>query len=186
MDVFVFAPDGTERGPGSPDDTRTGEGQEVLNITNPSSGTWTVESYVGVSDEPTPAHTTATLTYEALPAPPSPNLSSTAPRFTDVSPPAGYQSVDVLKRQNAGEPSLGLNWKTGNAMYMAGTQISRVSFDDSVKPTKATWTDVTPPQQGEVNEDAIVFTDHVFGRTFAEGLLVAGSNGSVSNDDGAS
>ena len=186
MDVFAFAPDGTESGPGSPDDISTGDGVEVLNITNPSSGVWTIESYVGITDEPTVAHATATLTYESVPAPPNPTLSSTAPRFTDVSPPAGYQSVDVLQRQNAGEPSLGVNWKSGNAMYMAGTQISKVSFDDSVTPSKATWKDVTPPQQGEVNEDAIVFTDPLFGRTFAEGLLVAGSNGSITTDDGAS
>src|SRR5947208_1738652 len=94
-------------------------GEEVLNIANPPSGVWTIESYVGVSDEPTPAHATATLTYETVPAPPNPTFSSTAPRFTDVSPPAGYQSVDVLERQNAGEPSLGLNCKSGNAMHMA-------------------------------------------------------------------
>jgi hypothetical protein len=181
MDVFAFAPDGTESGPGSPDDASTGDGQEILTIANPQSGVWTIESYVGVSDEPTVAHATATLTYETLPAPPSPNLSSSAPRFTDVSPPAGYQSVDVLRRQNAGEPSLGLDWKTGNAMYMAGTQVSKITFNGD----QATWTDVTPPQQGEVNEDAIVFTDPVFGRTFAEGLVIAGSNGTVTNDDGA-
>jgi hypothetical protein len=182
MDVFAFAPDGTESGPGSPDDTSTGAGQEILQISNPPSGVWTIESYVGVSDEPTPAHATATLSYEDLPTPPTPNLGSTAPRFSDVSPPAGYESVDVLKRQNAGEPSLGLDWKTGNAMYMAGTQVSRVSFNGD----HASWTDVTPPQQGEVNEDAIVFTDPLFGRTFAEGLVIAGSNGTVTNDDGAS
>jgi len=182
MDVFAFAPDGTESGPGSPDDLSTGDGVEVLHIANPPSGTWTVESYVGVSDEPTAAHATATLTYETVPAPPSPSLGSTAPRFADVSPPAGYQSVDVLRRPNAGEPSLGLDWKTGNAMYMAGTQVSRVAFNGD----HATWADVTPTQQGEVNEDAIVFTDPIFGRTFAEGLMIAGSNGTVTNDDGAS
>ena len=185
MDVFAFAPDGTESGPGTPDEISTGPGQEVLNIANPSSGVWTIESYVGVSDEPTPAHATATLTYEPLPPPPSPNLSGSAPRFFDVSPPIGYQSKDVLARQNAGEPSLGTDWTTGNAMYMAGTQVSKVSFDDSVTPTKATWTDVTPVQQTVVNEDAILFTDSKLGKTFSEGLLVAGSNGGSTSDDGA-
>jgi hypothetical protein len=182
MDVFAFAPDGTESGPGTPDDASTGPGQEVLDISNPASGVWTIESHVGVTDEPTVAHAAATLTYEDVPAPPNPTLSGTAPRFGDVSPPVGYQTTDVLRRQNAGEPSLGLDWKTGNAMYMAGTQISRVSFDAS---GKATWTDVTPPQQSVVNEDAILFTDPVIGRTFTEGLLVAGSNGGTTPDDGA-
>jgi Bacterial Ig-like domain/BNR/Asp-box repeat len=182
MDLFAFAPDGTESGPGSPDDISTGPGEEVLNISNPASGVWTIESYVGVSDEPTAAHATATLSYQTIPAPPNPTLSGTAPRFSDVSPPRGYQTTDVLQRQNAGEPSLGNDWKTGNAMYMAGTQISRVSFDSA---GKATWTDVTPPQQSVVNEDAILFTDPIVGRTFTEGLLVAGSNGGTTTDDGA-
>src|SRR6266851_5546916 len=184
MDVFAFAPDGTESGPGSPDDISTGAGHEALDIANPASGVWTIESHVGVTDEPTVAHAVATLTYDTIPAPPNPTLSGSAPRFSDASPPTGYQTTDVLARQNAGEPSLGVDWKTGNAMYMAGTQISRVSFNDSVSPPKATWTDVTPPQQSVVNEDAILFTDPVLGKTFTEGLLVAGSNGGTTPDDG--
>jgi hypothetical protein len=185
MDVFAFAPDGTESGPGEPDDASTGDGIEVLDIANPPSGVWTIESHVGITDEPTVAHAVATLTYQSIPTPPNPTLSGSAPRFFDVSPPVHYQSTDVLRRQNAGEPSLGTDWKTGNAMYMAGTQISKVSFDDSASPTKATWTDVTPPQQSTVNEDAILFTDSSFGKTFTEGLLVAGSNGGATSDDGA-
>src|SRR5260370_19477466 len=183
MDVFAFAPDGTESGPGSPDDISTGAGHEALDIANPASGVWTIESHVGVTDEPTVAHAVATLTYDTIPAPPNPTLSGSAPRFSDASPPTGYQTTDVLARQNAGEPSLGLDWKTGNAMYMAGTQISKVSFDDSVSPPKATWTDVTPPEQSVVNEDAILFTDPIFGITFTEGLLIAGSNGGSAPHD---
>src|SRR5438067_2189239 len=148
----------------------------------PPSGVWTIESHVGVTDEPTAAHAVATLTYESIPAPPNPTPSGSAPRFSDASPPHTYQSTDVLQRQNAGEPSLGTDWKTGNAMYMAGTQVSRISFDSS---GNATWTDVTPLQQAVVNEDAILFTDSPLGRTFTEGLLVAGSNGGTTTDDGA-
>src|SRR5207248_973463 len=107
MDVFAFAPDGTESGPGSPDDISTGAGHEAIDIANPASGVWTIESHVGVTDEPTVAHAVATLTYDKIPAPPNPTLSGSAPRFSDVSPPTGYQTTDVLQRQNAGEPSLG-------------------------------------------------------------------------------
>src|SRR5438105_15585120 len=70
-------------------------------------------------------------------------------------------------------------------MYMAGTQISRITFNDTASPPAATWTDVTPPQQGVVNEDAILFTDHQTNRTIATGPLVAGPNATYSDDAGA-
>jgi hypothetical protein len=185
LDLFAFAPDGTESGPGSPDDTSTGGGEEVLNIANPSSGTWTIVSHVGVTPAPTAAHAVATLTYSAvtLATPPVPGAHD--PNFADASPPVTYESADVLGRADAGEPSLGTDWKTGNALYMAGDQISRITFNDSASPPSASWTDVTPPEQGVVNEDAILFTDHQTNRTVATGLLVVGSDATVSDDDGA-
>jgi hypothetical protein len=184
MDVFAFAPDGTESGPGSPDDASTGAGVETLTIANPASGAWTIESHVGVTPAATPAHAVAELTYQQVAPPPQPVLGGSAPSFIDASPPLGYQSVDVLRRENAGEPSIGINRQTGAVMYMAGTQVSRVTFGSG--STAATWTDVTPTQQTLANEDAILFTDPVTHRTFITGLLVAGSNGDFSNDDGAS
>jgi hypothetical protein len=187
MDVFAFAPDGTESGPGSPDDISTGAGEELLTMSNPMSGAWTIESYVGVSDEPTPAHATAKLTYKSVPAITPPGHEFGVPVFSDASPGVHYQSADVLGRQNASEPSVGLDWRNKKpiAMYMAGTQVSKVTFDFSQSPPKANWTDVTPAQQQEVNEDAILFVDQGTKRTFATGLLVAGSNQSYSDDDGA-
>jgi len=182
MDVFAFAPDGTESGPGSPDDASTGDGIEVLTMSNPASGIWTIESHVGVTPVATPAHAVATLTYRQQTPPPPPVYGGNAPHFIDASPPLGYQSVDVLERQNAAEPSLGIDTSTGAVMYMAGAQVSRVTFGGS--PPVATWTDVTPIQQSLANEDAIVFTDPVTHRTFITGLLVAGSNADFSNDDG--
>ena len=53
-----------------------------------------------------------------------------------------YESKDVLGRENAGEPSVGTDWKTGRTLYMAGTQVSRVTYDSSQKPPKPNWTDV--------------------------------------------
>jgi hypothetical protein len=186
MDIFAFAPDGTESGPGSPDDQSTGAGKEELDISNPQSGAWTIESYVGVSDEPTVAHTTAKLTYETIPAPTTPPREFAYPFMRDISPPLHYESADVLGRQNASEPSLGLDWRNKKpiAMYMAGTQVSRINVNFGANPPSATWTDVTPAQQQEVNEDAILFVDPGTHRTFATGLLVAGSNQSYSDDDG--
>ena len=186
MDIFAFAPDGTESGPGSPDEQSTGAGLEVLDISNPQSGAWTIESFVGVTTEPTAAHTTATLTYSNIPTPTPPGREFGVPVFSDASPGVHYQSKDVLERENAGEPSIGLDWRNGKpiAMYMAGTQVSKVTFNDNASPPTATWTDVTPPQQQDVNEDAILFVDQHTKRTFATGLLVAGANQSYSDDDG--
>src|SRR5437868_9907934 len=85
MDVFAFAPDGTESGPGSPDDVSTGAGEEVLNIANPSSGTWTIESHVGVTPAPTAAHAVVTLSYSQVSVPPPPTLTASDPHFLDAS-----------------------------------------------------------------------------------------------------
>jgi hypothetical protein len=184
MDVFAFAPDGTESGPGSPDDASTGPGKEVLDIANPASGNWVIESHVGITPAATPAQATATFTYTTLSTPaPKPGVGG-GPAFSDASPNVHYQSKDVLARQNAGEPSIGADWTTGRTLYMAGTQVSRITYDSSRTPPKANWADVTPTQQQQVNEDAILFTDRQTGRTWALGLLVAGSSISFSDDDG--
>jgi hypothetical protein len=133
------------------------------------------------------AHTTAKLTFESIPAPTPLPHEFKEPTFSDASPGLHYETKDVLGRQNASEPSVGIDWRSGKpiAMYMAGTQVSRITFNDNMSPPKATWTDVTPPQQQEVNEDAILFVDQGTHRTFATGLLVAGANQSYSDDDGA-
>src|SRR5437868_683342 len=94
---------------------------------------------------------------------------------------------DVIGRENAAEPSVGTDWKTGAAMYMAGTQVSKITFDAA---GHATWKDVTPLKETVVNEDAILFTDHAraaaatTNRTFITGLLVATSNADYSDNDG--
>jgi len=187
MDIFAFAPDGTESGPGTPDDASTGPGIEVLSIANPASGVWTIESHVGITPAPTAAHAVAQLTWSQIPPVTPPVLSGNAPQFTDVSPGVHYETADILGRANAGEPSLGTSWQSGAAMYMAGTQVSRITFDAAGHPN---WTDVTPTDQSVVNEDAILFSDHATGalsnRTFIDGLLVAGANADVSDNDGAS
>lgn len=186
LDIFAFAPDGTESGPGSPDNLSTGAGKEVLSISNPQSGAWTIESFVGTSDEPTVAHTVAKLSYQTVSAPTPLPHEFKAPTFSDASPSVHYQTADAAGRDNAGEPSVGLDWRNSKpvAMYMAGTQVSRVTFNDSKSPPTATWTDVTPAQHQIANEDAILFLDKQTKRTIATGLLVAGSNQTYSNDDG--
>src|SRR3954447_22922609 len=56
------------------------------------------------------------------PSPPSSNCITPAPGSTTA---AGH---------DAGEPSIGVNWTTGNAFIEAGNHTLRVTFDDSVTP----------------------------------------------------
>ncbi|MBJ7607841.1 MAG: hypothetical protein JF887_00205 [Candidatus Dormibacteraeota bacterium] len=181
MDVFAFDPAGTESGPGNPDTTTAFH--EDLSITNPSSGTWHLRSVVGLTPAPTVASATITLTFVPIPAPPPPPGPQPGdPQFQNYMSP--IQNRDGLGRPNAGEPSVGADFKTGAIMYMAGTQVSRINFDDTKVPPKDTWTDVTPPSLKNVNEDAILFVDHNTNRTYASGLLLAASEGAVSDNDG--
>ncbi len=92
--------------------------------------------------------------------------------------------------RDAAEPSIGVNWTTGNVMFQAYTETLRVSFDDSTSPATATWADVTAPN-AVFSMDPILFTDPVTGRTavsqLVSSLLVPGggcSLSAVTDDDG--
>jgi hypothetical protein len=130
----------------------------------------------------------------ALPAPPSSGGGTVdvgTASFANYGSPPGFQTRDLAQRPNAGEPSIGADWNTGNIMYMAGTQVSRISFDGS-RPPKATWTDVTPGQLANASEDSILYTDSLFGgkdRTWAEDFLLnpgCNANMAYTDDDGGS
>src|SRR5258706_5643598 len=44
LDIFAISPAGADHGPGSPDDTSTGAGIEVLTVTDPADGGWHIRS----------------------------------------------------------------------------------------------------------------------------------------------
>jgi hypothetical protein len=88
--------------------------------------------------------------------------------------------------QSAGEPSLGVNWNSGNVMYIAGLETLRVSFNDTVTPAAASWTDVSFPLEGLLTLDPILFTDSGTGRTFVAQLAGPASLMAFTDDDGAS
>ncbi|MBX6343010.1 MAG: exo-alpha-sialidase, partial [Thermomicrobiaceae bacterium] len=109
----------------------------------------------------------ATISLVAKGSAPPPS-SETPPRYDDYAAPDGLGTA-------AGEPSIGVNWKTGKVMYQAYTQTLRVTFDDSVSPARATWEDKSaglPECTAETSLDPILFTDHQTGRTFESQLLV--------------
>ena len=51
-------------------------------------------------------------------------------------------------RPDAGEPSLGIDWLTGNVMYMAGDQVTRLTYPKGNPRGKPTATNVTPSGPG--------------------------------------
>src|SRR3954464_7903536 len=100
--------------------------------------------------------------------------AATAPTFTDSAAPAPLG-------QDAGEPSIGVNWNTGNVLFQAGLHTLKGDFSG----TTPRWTDVSSPLTSVTGLDPILFTDHDTGRTFVSQLLGACSLMAYSDDDGA-
>jgi hypothetical protein len=87
--------------------------------------------------------------------------------------------------RDAGEPSIGSNWSTGNVMYQAGLETLRVNNFDDVAKT-ATWTSVGSTITSTTSLDPILFTDHSTGRTFVSQLSADCSLMAFTDNDGAS
>jgi hypothetical protein len=104
----------------------------------------------------------------------APAGAATAPSFTNHTPPAGLG-------QDAGEPSIGIDWSTDNALVQAGTQTLKVDFSGAAP----SWQDVSSPLTSATTLDPILFTDHDTGRTFVSQLYGACSLMAFSDDDGA-
>jgi hypothetical protein len=185
-DCFAFSPSGGETGPGKPDTSDSGPNYEDIVINNPVSGTWTLEAQSGAAvPQPTTLKGVATLTTQRLPSVPKMHISKGDPRFSNYDFSPSYQTRDAANRPDAGEPSLGVDWITGNVMYMAGDQVTRLTYPKGNPRGKPKTTDVTPANS-KVNEDAILFTDHGVkpNRTWALGLLLAGSYTAYTQNDG--
>ena len=114
-----------------------------------------------------------------------------APRFQNFTPQADL--VKTGKGTDAGEPSIGVNWKTGKAMFISGLTTFRVTFDDSC-PTSPTalWEDKSAPNS-VTSLDPILFTDHGYnnqnpdtGRTIVSELTGQDSLSAYTDDDGDS
>jgi hypothetical protein len=184
LDVFAFSPTGGESGPGSPDIHATGSNYEDLILNDPPSGVWTINSFAFQSPTPVAAVATAVLSVAAwapIPAVAAPERGG-LPRFTSFDFPIGFQTRDLQQEPNAGEPSIGVDPVTNAIMYMARSQITRITF----KGDRPAYKDVTPPVLSLPNEDQILVVDATTHRTFAEGWYVGGSAFEYSDDDGNS
>jgi hypothetical protein len=130
-----------------------------------------------------PASTpTPTPTPSPIPSPQPPGPGT--PRFQNYTPPASNNF-------NGGEPSIGSNWVSGNAMYLASFSSIRIAFDDCSSPAKDTWTNTNVPAAASL--DPIMFTDHTRApgdttpdRTFVSQLTGQDSTTFFTDNDGGS
>lgn len=100
---------------------------------------------------------------------------SGTPTFTNYLPPNGWGN-------GGGEPSVGVNWNTGNIMAVAGTRTLRLNLSSG----SPAWADVSAFQTSIDTLDPILFTDSVTGRTFVSQLVAACSLMAFTDTDGAS
>ncbi len=191
LDLFAISPTATDHGPGSPDTTSTGAGEEDLTITDPLDGVWHIRSVASLAPLPVGAHAVITLTTapkSTSPAatPPSPGTATFVnyPAPENITPALGSTTAS---QHGAGEPSIGIDWNTGKAFIGAGNHTLRVTFDDAVSPATSTWEDKRSPY-ARVSLDPILFTDdgHFGGtnRTFSSQLNGVTSELSFTDDDG--
>src|ERR1700732_2666729 len=72
LDIFAISTNGADHGPGSPDDTSSGAGEEDLTLTDPLPGLWHIRSVAALVPLPTAAHVVVTMTVATRPTPPPP------------------------------------------------------------------------------------------------------------------
>jgi len=121
-------------------------------------------------------------------------LTSSAPTSGTVVP-AGFTNYpapgNLPSANNAGEPSIGANWKSGATLFQAALTTLKATFDDTTSPATATWSNVSPNGDngcaagGALSLDPILFTDHTTGRTIASQLIGVTSLTCTTDDDGA-
>ncbi len=150
-------------------------------VTAPTSGDYVVRV---VPFAPIGQSYSATASLVTKPVAPAPG-NEPRPGF------ANYAAPSTLKdANNAGEPSIGNNFKTGASMYQAYLSTYKVTFDDAVSPARATWSDVSASAANgcvagsTVSLDPILFTDHTTGRTFESQLTGVNSLTCYTDDDG--
>ena len=127
---------------------------------------------------------TVDLTPKPTAAAPAPG---TPPGYAIYQPPAGSGLGTT-----AGEPTIGVNWKSGKVLFQSNTQTLRIGFNDAVAPAVATWESksATPPNcTAATGLDPILWTDAKVGRTIEAQLIanpVVNSLSCFTDNDGDS
>ncbi len=88
---------------------------------------------------------------------------------------------------DAGEPSLGINWNTGNVLFQSYIYTLRATFNDATSPATSIWASFTPTNAA-TSLDPIMFTDPTTGRTIPGQLIAAGGTSltAITDNDGES
>ncbi len=169
MRMDLFGPDG--KLVASSDGSQTSEG---VSLTAPIGG---VYDMVVCAFQTTPAGQdyTGSVTASVL-RPPATSVSTHKPAtFRQYEAPKGVSD-------DAGEPSIGNNWKTGATFFTSYVNEYRVDFTKQ----PPTWTVVnndTADPSNQVSLDPIGFTDSTTGRTFVSQLLFACSGAVFTDND---
>ena len=173
-DLSVFGPDG-----GLVGSSGNGPGQmEFVTIVNPSAGTYTVAAAPFAPAVGTDGNSyTAGADLVPLTAPTQPPAGTDPLTFQNVPAPNGLGG-------DAGEPSIGANWKSGKTMFQSGLQTLRVAWDDSVSPARSSWTDVSFPTTSVASLDPIGWMDQRTSRWFSSQLSGTTSLAASTDDDG--
>jgi hypothetical protein len=171
-DVQVWAPNG-----GLAASSGNAPGHlEIITLTNPPAGTYTVAASPFA---PVPGAPPYTASAEIVPytAPPGGTAGSEPITYASHATPAGMGD-------DAGEPSLGANLASGNVMFQAGLQTLKATFNDSTSPGVATWTDVSFPSTSVASLDPIGFIDQRTNRWFTSQLSGTTSLAALTDNDG--
>ena len=96
--------------------------------------------------------------------------------------PAFANHVGPTYVDDAGEPSLGVSWKTGAALLQAGLTTGKATFGADGSPS---WSDASGNSTSIISLDPIAATDPQTGRTWVSQLVLAGSIMEWTDDDGA-
>jgi hypothetical protein len=122
---------------------------------------------------------------------PLPQADGSTPRYQVFTPPPSILTRSTGNGTDAGEPSIGVNWKTGKVLFQSSLTTFRLTFDDSCPATPAaTWEDKSAAT-AQTSLDPILFTDHGYnrvsptvGRTITSQLSGTTSLSSYSDNDG--
>src|SRR3954451_21742034 len=151
--------------------------QEGINVTAPVGGKYKMvvcAFQTGAEGQDYTGSVTASL----LRPPPHPQATNvTTPRFQQYLAPKGVSD-------DAGEPTIGNNWKTGTTLFTSYTHEYAVHLKDNVGTSDWTLVNDDPiDPANEISLDPIGFTDSALGRTFVSQLLFVCSGMSYTDDD---